>query len=1095
MRCNLINEKLIAINKVSDNLLSNLESRDAVLWIRSLPKDPSSQNAVIDFLELPWQLIISEISDPELVKKLEDRASFNDPMTRKRGFIQIIDTDPTRIEFPQRCLPIYLLNGREIFSDSQSFENRLRRMTMLESLRRIGAREILVLSDDVDPVPPDLKDLWSSGFRSYITFASNATDADCILRDWVKKADGITAVNFLHLPSIQIIEDILARYAKTYPEDRRIIRMRDRLGNLHKIDITELDEPERPILQFYSVIEERDITPILEEELLEDDFISFFKNPESSWRPYASYLPWFRNDQPKTLLRGCLKKLDIIGSEENCIAYIASESGAGGTTLARMLAWEAARDGYPVLLAKPVSFLPDALPIVNFLHRVLTKAESIIAHDLERSDRSHDVTQNTKKEPVPRRYETPWVVVFDTLHWHNRTSDLLHFRNELEKSGRPVCVLIVSGPILGLPFYNTAIFKEIATLNHAITQEEAQKLGRHLNRFLRCYGKERQDSQWDEFYHAHTTRYLDGVAAFWVTLSFWIQGQYDLTESIQQWIYRTFKENVDNEIIQKAILEIAALSSERIPLPEALLPESNGSWPISHLLEDSRASLATLGLMHISANGEKCWALIHDILGRFLINALFYDFPMREKFGFSNAQNTEHLRFLLLRQISQKAVLGERAYRSIGEDFAMSIFKIDPDHGYGNFATIWNEVLDALDHMPQSLRDTSRVFRHHTAVSRRRIAKFDEKYYNVKNEDKINLLNQAVEDINYALQFIEYTPGSEPNFLLFTSLANAYLDLAEVESLEGSPQQRIVELRQLANDATRRVYEENPMDSFVIETYVKNLLTNEPDSKELVIQQCVEALGILFSALNSNDDAYRKPQLGDLADRALNILFQQVPETFQNREPNSAIDVLINAWMALMERTDYREKTALTDIPEANRTRALEILSHPTGRGNMQVIRLCYDLICIDHPYAFKDQLELVEQLQATNYRMTPQLKLEYAILLFQNNRAVEGDGIFKSLRRLWHESEHFVQVPERLRWLRTLDGYNLQTVHAITGSDVGTRVLALVQEFSQARVPFRPEEFGIRDVKTGLRLACHVSFGHKGPFLRPVTAHPTKVD
>ncbi|MGH2398056.1 MAG: hypothetical protein ACRDFW_14005, partial [bacterium] len=107
----------------------------------------------------------------------------------------------------------------------------------------------------------------------------------------------------------------------------------------------------------------------------------------------------------------------------------------------------------------------------------------------------------------------------------------------------------------------------------------------------------------------------------------------------------------------------------------------------------------------------------------------------------------------------------------------------------------------------------------------------------------------------------------------------------------------------------------------------------------------------------------------------------------------------------------------------------------------------------------------------------------------------VEGDKIFHSLRQLWRESEHFVYVPERLRWLRDADSEALKTVHAVTGSDYGHRALARVQEFGRRLVPFRPEEFGFRDLRPGLSFACHVSFGHNGPFLRPVTAHPTKVD
>jgi hypothetical protein len=658
----------------------------------------------------------------------------------------------------------------------------------------------------------------------------------------------------------------------------------------------------------------------------------------------------------------------------------------------------------------------------------------------------------------------------------------------MEKSGRPVCVLVVTGPATGLSFLHDAVFKELVQLNHAIDLDEAQRLGTHLNRFLRLYGKQRESWQWDGFYREHTIRYLDGVAAFWVTLSFWIQGQYDLSESIQEWMYRLFKQNARERTVKDAILRIAALSSERLPLPEVLLPKSTGEWPISQILADHRSSLAALGLLQISSDGEKYWALVHDILGRFLINALFYDFPMREELGFAAARDAEHLRYLLLRQISREPVLGEIAYRSIGEDFATSIFKIDPDHGHGGFVSIWREVLGALDEMPGSLRDTSRLFRHHTAVSRRRIAKLDELTYGVTNDERIVLLKRAIADINYALNFIDYTRGSESNLNLLNSLANAYFDLAEVELNEGASPSRILELRTLGNEATRRAYAENPTNSFVIETFVKNLLHTARAFPNEAVDRCVDALGILFSALTSNEAVYRASQLGSLADNALAILFQQTPPSANQIVPTNAIDVLVQTWRTLAEDS-HLPGTALSDVPEVNRTRALEVLAHPAGRGNMQVIRLSYDLTCVNRPHAFKQQLEFVEQLQATDYRMPPQLRLEFAILLYQNSRPQEGEKVFRLLRQLWRDSEYSVQVPERLRWLRAPDGKSLQAVHASVGSEYGIRAVARVQEFGSALVPFRPEELGIRNPRVGMRFSCHVSFGHNGPFLRPVTA------
>jgi len=1080
-----------AIN-LSNNTLANLENRDIALWVHDLPVDADQRDAVVAFLGLPWRLIVFEGQDSSLISALETASNIDTPLARKRGFVQIIDSDPSRIDLPPRCLPVYLLDGRRQSAGISTFEQRLRRITMLEDFRRSSVRELLVISSGVDPVPTDLSDLWSAGYRAQLTFVSDSLSAEPDLEEWLNETKDVMTITLIRTPPQQLINDILVRYSETYPVGRQIIRMRDGRGEFHKIDITPADELERPILESFSLIEERDLTPLTYEELSQDEFVNFFKKPENSWRPYAAALPWIRDPDCCDKLHRCLRRLDVVGSDENCIAYIASEPGAGGTTLARALAWKYAREGYPVLIAKSYPFVPDALPTVNYLtrvHRIFD--EQIAEKDVNRSTQA-DISLADEENFTDRHFETPWIIVFDTMHWQNRDAELLQFRNELAKSGRPVCILIVTGTLLELSFLTSAIFKKITELNHAIKLTEARELGQHLNQFLRYYGKARSEAQWDNFYEEHTTRYLDGIAAFWVTLSFWIQGQYDLSESIQEWIYTSFIEQADDRLIQSAILQIAAMSSERLPLPQALLPEVSGRWPIWQLLEDRASNLTRLGLTQILAQGERHWALVHDILGRLLINALFYDYPTRDILGFSDAMDPEHLRFLILRRISENPRLGERGYKSIGEDFATEIFKMDLAHGKGNFVTMWRDVLSALDKMSQLLRDTSRIFRHHTAISRRRIAKLSSEYYGVENADKIILLTHAINDINFALTEIPYTADSEPDLNLLNSLALAYFDLAEVQTEAGAPYDQIAELKRLANEATRRAYRESPNSSFVIETYVRSILQGARDTPERAIENCVEALGILYSTLHSHTENNREPQLGKLADQAIDILFQQTPSEFLHQEPTNAIDILVNAWFILTEGKPQQLEWSLKEVPIQKQEDALKVLAHPVGHGNLQVLHLRYELTCNCRPNEYKQQIELLEPLHLSESWMPPQLQLEYAILLFQTGRANEGDKAFRYLRRLWQKSEHFVQVPERLRWLRAVDGKTPQIVQAINSSEYGTRAFALVQEFANARVPFRPEEHGFTDPQPGKKFRCYVSFGYNGPFLRPLSAQPS---
>lgn len=1083
-----MNNKIIKLEQVDNNLLASLDSRDAALWIRGLPTTTVNQETIVSFVGLPWRMVLAEKYDQPVMSKIEIDAASDQSYIRKRGFVHLVENDASRIDLPPRCLPVYLLNGRSANEHRTDFQSRLRRMTMLDELVRSGVRHLVVVSDEDLPIPPDLDDLWSSGFRSYLTILSNSVQQELVLSEWLANHEASGPTVILGQDCGSAIENILRRYENLYPDTKDVIRVRDSRGATHSVDITTLDEPERPLTQFYSLLNERDLAPLMPADLSEDEFVAFFRNSSSSWRPYAAGLPWLRDVDCGKRISKILRRIDSGGPDENCIAYISAESGSGGTTLARALAWEQAKAGYPVLLANQVPFSPEALPVVNFLSRI----NSLVASQLPTDSHSGLNAVGQAGPEAHKFYQVPWLLVFDSLHWQYRETELVRFLKELTNSGRSVCILLVAGSLLDGAFEDQRFFKEVAQLNHAIGLDDAESLGRHLNRFLVRYGKARDAGQWQQFYQNHTVRSLEGLAAFWVTLSFWIQGQYDLSVSIQEWVYRNFKEHTQDPSLRIAILRIAAMSTERLPLPERLLPRTADSWPVSHSLADASANLAGLGLVRVTSDGEKHWALIHDILGRFLINAVFYDYSMRSSLEFEAARDPEHMRFLLLRQMAKDPLLGERRYLMLGEEFATSIFKIDPDHGRASFAMFWREVIAALNEMPKSLRDGSRVFRHHMAISRRRIAKLGADQYGVTLEDQLKLLEFAIRDLRYALDDIEASPQGESNLNLLNSLANAYFDLAEILSVRGEPAERVTEVRRLANEATRRAFEENPTNSFVIETYVKNLLQSARNAPAFAVENCVEALGVLFSAMSLGSNSYRSAQLAVLAERALGILLTNSPNgtMAELEKPATAVEVLVAAWKCLAADGTYTG-VSLSDFPEANRIRALDVLECSDVRSNTQVMRLRYELLCINQPAAFSRQLELVEQLIVSNHKVTPQLRLEYAVLLFQNGRALEGDKEFRALRQLWKKGDYFVEVPERLKWLRGTDYRTLKTVQAIVSSDMGIRPMAKILEFSSVNAPFRPEEHGFHDVRPNTRFRCHVSFGANGPFLRPTTAGP----
>ena len=418
-----MNRSLFHLNEIPDDLIAALDRRDVSLWIQDLPSDGATQASLISFLGLPWRSIICESYDSTVFASIENANEVNDPMVRKRGFVQLIDTNPADIALQPRCLPIYLLNGRRTGTAAPDFKSQLRKLNMLEAVQRSAVRNILVISGNSDTLSQDLVLLWSTGFRSHLTFASEIATAEDLFRRWQETASDNSTPSLLSLPFETVIGNILDKYNHTYPEDRTIVRVRDRHGRYHAIDVTSADEPERPILDNYYLIRERDLTTVMPEDLTKEEVIEFFQNSEASWRPYAAGLPWVRDNRPLNTVLSRLKKLNTVGPEENGIGYIASESGAGGTTLARTLAWQCALDGYPVLVARSVPFVPNPLPLVNYIKRVHDKVE----FDLNRSQDTR-ATEPVLETGAARdtglsRYETPWIIVFDQVHWEYKDDE------------------------------------------------------------------------------------------------------------------------------------------------------------------------------------------------------------------------------------------------------------------------------------------------------------------------------------------------------------------------------------------------------------------------------------------------------------------------------------------------------------------------------------------------------------------------------------------------------------------------------------------------------------------------------------------------
>lgn len=1058
------------IEAVPSTLLDRLDAREAVIWVTDSFVSDAGVEAAAQLLSLPWRLVLCESRDEALLSRLEAAESAGDLLVRRRGFVQLIDGNPADVPLPPRSLPIYLLNGRPP-SSPLGLAALTRRLAMLDALRRLQPRELVVACGSSSPLPPELAELWDEGLRTFLTIVGESPELSGQIEEWRSARSFGTSASYLYQNAAHFCAALFSQYVDERKHDRAAIRFRGLSGQSYTLDVAGLDNPEHPILANYEILQERDLRSLPADELSVSEVQGFFANTSISWRPYAAGMPWPYDGTAWQTLRARLRRLDRDGADFSRITYINAESGSGGTTLMRHLAWTAAAEGYPTLVARVTPFAPKALELTTFITRIL-EAQRTVRPEIEGD----------------RKYEVPWLIVFDRMHWEGRSDELRPFLKEFIRSGRPVCIVVVTGPYRGLDFFDSNSFVELAALSHQVEQEDVLSLGRHINRYLRPHGPVRSESEWRNFYATSAVQAESGIAAFWIALSFWVQRQFDMNETVQSWIYRQFKETELAPEVRRAILNIAAVSSERYPLPESMLPPAI-DWPVSQKLEDIRRDVSALGLARITREGDSYWLMAHDIIGRYLLTALYYDRGMLDAVGFGDALNPEHLRFLILRDLSRLPALGQASNRVMAEEFAISIFKIDPAHGHANFAPYWREVLSALDEMPSSVRMGSRSIRHHASISRRRVAKLKEEFPMGANE-RTALLERAISDIRYAIEVIPQSSDGETDLNLYNSLSHAYQDLEEEEIALGANEERIAELRTLGHEATMRAYRLNPDNSFVVETYARSLLNDARAFPNRAAENAIEALNLVYSAMDRDKSGQRRASLGRLAETAVSLLLTKAKDATA-REPSNEIEALVLAIQALALGVKRVEGMELRDFPANKRIRAAELLAAPILQGNAQAVRLRYSLLCLDAPHAFREQLELLESLQDGGTVFTPQMRLELGLLFQQCDRHHDAQRLFRGLRRLWKEGEHYVEVPQRLRWLLSPHSQARRQVTGRVMSGSENRRMAKVRELQDTEVPFRPEEFGLPDMHPGSPIRGLISFGHNGPFLRPTTASP----
>lgn len=1075
---------------LTEHILQRLANRDAALWLGSKSESDDEIQALSQLIQLPWQLVLCESTNPRLADLLYPLSRTTDRLSRRRGFVHLVASDPEGLEFPPRSLPVFLLNGlarATVPEESSQLASRAmqrRRLNMIRQLELAKPNFLFVVSfGELQPLE-DVFALWEEGFRSLLTVLSTSEADGVRIDEWLKAPNSAPHVYHHHIAEfLPTVRGLIDSAHKEFPDDRYIIRIRSRTDGFKDLDITECELPEQPILDRYQLIRSRDLHVLQPNELSLTEFNSFFDQTTTTWAPFAAGLPWERNANTRSTLIKALQKVERDGSDHNNVLVISSESGAGGSTRARSLAFEVAREGYPTLLAGETKFHPDATEVESFLHRVLQRALSIL-NDTEVHEQS--LTNDPNDIQSFREHEIPWFIVFDVHHWIGRQGEVLTFLKALIRAGRSAVILIVTGPDLGDELHNSPSVRRLEELNHELSQKDVLSLGRHLNRFLKPLGKERTESEWIGFWEKHRPPSLETqVSSFWIALEFWLKGQLDISETIHEWLRRQFSTADIADDARIILLEIASLSIERQPYPEALLPASPpGNYPYSYTLDEIRAGVPGLALISSGAFPNRQWAIAHDILGRYLVRSVYYDHEMMKRLGIAEALDPIMLRLWMIRRVATRKELARREHLHLAVEFAVNVLKLGVD-GNLEFAKYWSDVLGILDQMPRTIWETNRSFNHHVAISRRRVATSGE-LFDLSLKQKEEQLKKAIEHLEYALNHLTRKDHDDESDLnLLNSLSLAYQNLADVEREQGASETRLRELRDKATDAARRAHNENSTNSYVLETVARNLLQNGKLYPDNAAANSAEALGYIYQAMSLDRSLLREKRLTTLADDALTMLRQasasQEVETICRA--GNPLGFLGKAWLVLSKGEPQLNKDNLGRIPKEKVEAALQVLEDAPTRTHPMLLRFKYDLTSVSRPNDFGEQLNILDDLEGIG-KFPVQLLLERAILLHQRNRHPAANKEFQTVRQCLRMQDVYVDVPPRLRWFISEDGKRrLCNARVVETGDFRAR--AKVKELDNALIPFIPQEFGNRRMPPGMHFSCMITFGSMGPFIK----------
>lgn len=1039
----------------------SIQSRSAVLWIgpswKQFLAGAELTSHVEALLACPWGAIFVDTPDVSPQQFKQPPKAPHDLVVR-----HYVD-DPGADVLPPNRLPVFFLRGPKgtagpsAVADPRGFLNRLKMLERIPAgsdLFAIGVRreEDVAGLIEARAVCPQLRRvIVVSG--SEIELKQLATDDTSVV---VWRAELSEFKNLLDTVS-------------TFERDTAAasILIRTPTGN-RAIDLSAAIDASHPITQAFELIPAREV--LAERQASLGDVESFLANPSASWSAYALGIPLPRQRPYEDSLLRQLDSFKKEGPAASFTAWIPAEDGSGATTVLRLLCFTLAREGIPVLLARPMVDRFDFSQLNAFLAQAVARMgeEGVLTA------------------------ETPWVLAFDASHTQLHWDFVAGLCNGLKKVLRSTVVVAVRPSALRSNEVRQralGVNRQLGdALPNTISADEAIQLGRHLSRFLPPQ-MARSPAEWSRFIENTVQTSIEGRRSlFWVALRFWLFRLPGAEQSMRSWLGAKLRAAVDEHAgCTPGLLEAAALSRHRLIAPANLLTEESRR-ALLQLADDTHNAL---GFRYVPLGSTTGYAFAHPLIAEEALRIAIGEPELLRTVSKTECLNLADLELHLLGRLIAREAAATKGCIEIIEELVTSALRVDPREAPANY-DVRDRIVELLEGAPDALFDRSQIFNHHLAKARRHLA--------LAPPDPRWTLDTRIEQLELAENHLldalhnmvpEDDSRRETPLNMWVSLALTYDARCRLEDQAGHAD-LAARYEVKAAGAFAAAQKLDADNSYVLENYARFMLRKarqlEPgDERTRLI---VDAIALLEWEQIVDEGAVRaEPILTELA-AAYELLEAGSGTAMLMAMGSKGSEVALLALAHLALRRQDQSIADAQALEEAEQLLRRVSPDQATWRSHAALYRIVSKL----RPTDFRERLDLLRQLDASaEFAWPQQLRLEFGILLIQLGSYREGKEVFQRIREELRERSGWLAVPRELKFLAdpaTQFRKPLRTTVTVKNvSNVGRNYYGIPAGWGNVDVVIRPFLFGRDVIRVRDELDCVIQFTNFGPQAVPPTA------